>query len=172
MDSCYDDDGRQGMLFTAAHDSLNEVLCSLEEALVTSNGLPWSCQSVAYMQLASATYAPMTGGGDFFAAYCAYYGVLSERLKPWLECGDTSVALNSIMVIARHEVDALERRISDPSLEFTVASREKLRQYNVLKIADIVPVCPVCGHLMEEDADGVQRCPICSDNDTKKGPRF
>ena len=108
------------LLLEAAKSRLGVALGTMENCLASRGHLPWSCQSKAYMRLASATYAPLSlDGGDLFSAYCLYFESLRHRLSPWLDNEDPEVMLNSILVIARNEYQSLQRRLDEAQVEIT-----------------------------------------------------
>lgn len=152
------------LLLESAKKSLSVVLGSLESCIAGKGHLPWSCQSKSYMRLASATYAPLSiEDGDLFSAYCIYFEALRHRLSPWLDNVDPEVVVNSILVIARNEYQALERHLRESKTE--AAFLLPTMPTDVLRIAQEVPRCPVCGQLMVRDNEGDWFCENCQIKD-------
>lgn len=152
------------LLLESAKNRLSVVLGSLESCIAGKGHLPWSCQSKSYMRLSSATYAPLSiEDGDLFSAYCLYFEALRHRLSPWLDNVDVEVVVNSILVIARNEYQALERHIRESKAEADYLPLPT--PTDVLRIAQEVPRCPVCGQLMERDDEGDWFCENCQIKD-------
>ena len=152
------------LLLEAAKSRLGVALGNMETCLATKGHLPWSCQSKHYMRLASATYAPLSlDEGDLFSAYCLYFESLRHRLSPWLDNEDPEVMLNSILVIARNEYQTLERRLNETQVE--ISHIPLYTPQDVMRVAQQVPLCPLCGRLMERDEEGDWSCEKCQIKD-------
>ena len=152
------------LLLEAAKSRLGVALGTMENCLAARGHLPWSCQSKCYMRLASATYAPLSlDGGDLFSAYCLYFESLRHRLSPWLDNEDPEVIINSILVIARNEYQTLERRLNEATVEISYIPLNTLP--DVMRVAQQVPQCPLCGQLMERDDEGDWSCEKCQIKD-------
>ena len=155
------------LLLEAAKSHLGVAVGILENGIAGHGGLPWSCQSKYYMRISSATYTPLSiEGGDLFSAYCLYFESMRGRLSPWLDHRDGLVVLNSILVIARNEYQALERRIGESRIEYLPVSASS----NELRVAEEVPQCPLCGQLMERDVEGDWLCRQCQRNEAASLP--
>ncbi len=159
-----DETSVEKLLLEAAKSRLGVALGTMESCLAARGRLPWSCQSKPYMRLASATYAPLSlDSGDLFSAYCLYFESLRRRLSPWLDNEDPEVMLNSILVIARNEYQTLERRLNEAQVDITYIPLYS--PPDVMRVAQQVPQCPLCGQLMERDENGDWSCEKCQIKD-------